>query len=326
MRNLGHECDEIVCDLETLQKSWAIENNVKFGELNWKNDIMMEQIFANQPELIYFQGAPNIPGWFLTRIKELLPSVKKIVVHNGYPGNIKDSRGIDLILGCLPSITDHFNKLGLYSRTMYYYFDEHVLQSIRDSQVSNSFIDRVIECSFVGYSGFGGLGNTHSSRFKLLQNLLDNTNIEMWLTEGFKRDPELTKDTIPLLQQYPNRCHQAVMGLDMYDILGKSIVSLNKHTSLAFGEVGNMRMFEATGMASCLVTDTGKNINDLFEPDHEVITYKSTEECIEKVKYLSLNPKEAKRIGQNAQKKTLGYHTLEHRCNLLNEYLQELVN
>ena len=36
------------------------------------------------------------------------------------------------------------------------------------------------------------------------------------------------------------------MGLDMYDILQNSIVTLNKHNALTFGDVGNMRMFEAT--------------------------------------------------------------------------------
>lgn len=324
MRNLGHECEEIVYDLESLQKSWAYENNVKYGPVNWKEDIMMEQIFAFKPELIFFQGAPVFSGWLLTRIKELIPSVQKVVVHNGNPGNIKDNRGIDLILGCIPSITDYFIKLGANSKTLYYYFDEKVLQSLNNLQFFGNSIDKEIESSFVGFSGFGGLGNTHSSRFMFLESLLENTNIEMWLIEGSKRDPNLNIDTIPLLQQYPNRCHQGVMGLDMYNILQKSTICLNKHGALTFGNVGNMRIFEATGVGSCLVTDTAKNMDDLFEPDHEVITYKSTEECLEKLKYLSLNLSEAKKIGQNAQKKALQYHSLKQRCDLLNEYFQEL--
>ena len=96
MNDLGHKCDEIVLDLETLQKSWAKENSVQFGERNWRDDIMMEQIIAYKPEIILFQGSLPFGGWLTTRLKELVPSLRKILVHNGYPANIQDTRGIDL--------------------------------------------------------------------------------------------------------------------------------------------------------------------------------------------------------------------------------------
>ena len=46
-----------------------------------------------------------------------------------------------------------------------------------------------------------------------------------------------------------------------------------------------MRMFEATGMGSCLIVENGENIRELFSED-EVITYNSYEELEEKLFFL----------------------------------------
>ena len=45
-------------------------------------------------------------------------------------------------------------------------------------------------------------------------------------------------------------------------------------------------MFESTCSGSCLVTDYGSIIGELFEVDKTVITYSSIDECVEKYKYL----------------------------------------
>ena len=45
-------------------------------------------------------------------------------------------------------------------------------------------------------------------------------------------------------------------------------------------------LFETTGVGSCLVTDEGSNMSDLFVPDEEVITYESYDELMEKLAYL----------------------------------------
>ena len=69
-----------------------------------------------------------------------------------------------------------------------------------------------------------------------------------------------------------------------------------------------MKMFETTGMGSCLVTDYGDNLKELFEDDYEVVTYKNMDEAKEKIKYLIDNPKIANEIGIKGQQKTLKKH------------------
>lgn len=93
------------------------------------------------------------------------------------------------------------------------------------------------------------------------------------------------------------------------------------HGEIAKSCAGNQRLFEATGLGSCLVTDWKDNISDLFEPEREVITYKSLDECITKIKWLLNNPSEAEKIGKAGQVRTLRDHTIENRVNRINELL-----
>ena len=130
---------------------------------------------------------------------------------------------------------------------------------------------------------------------------------------------------IHLSELYPDRCFAPVAGMDMYNLLHKSIITFNKHTDQAWGCVGNMRMFEATGVGTCLVTDSGLNMRDLFEPDKEVVTYASVEEAVEKVNYLLEHPKEAEQIAKAGQARTLKDHTIMNRCQQIDEVIQKFL-
>ena len=120
---------------------------------------------------------------------------------------------------------------------------------------------------------------------------------------------------IPLSELFPDRCHPPVFGLDMYEVLRRSKFSFNRHTD-ALGEqiFGNIRIFEATGVGSCLVTDFTESGRELFEPDHEIVSYSCMDECIEKLTYLMDHEDERAAIAAAGQKRVLGSHTMRHRC------------
>jgi spore maturation protein CgeB len=125
-----------------------------------------------------------------------------------------------------------------------------------------------------------------------------------------------------LYQLYPGRCHSSVLGMEMYNLLYQSKVTFNKHTDQAWGDVGNMRMFEATGVGACLLTDNGANMLDLFEPDKEVVTYSCKDEAIEKVTYLLDHPAEAAQIAKAGQARTLQDHNMLNRCMQIDEAIK----
>ena len=104
-----------------------------------------------------------------------------------------------------------------------------------------------------------------------------------------------------------------VHGLSMYQALASSKITFNVHSNAGRGAVENMRMFQATGVGSCLLTDWGKNITDLFEPDKEVVCYKTPEECIDKLRQLQSNDKLCAEIAKNGQLRVQRDHTTEKR-------------
>jgi len=87
-----------------------------------------------------------------------------------------------------------------------------------------------------------------------------------------------------------------------------------------------MRLFEATGVGSCLVTDHKKNIKDLFEPDHEVITFKTDIEAVAKIRWLIEHPEKRREIASAGQQRTLKEHTFEKRAAILNEIISRELN
>jgi hypothetical protein len=134
-----------------------------------------------------------------------------------------------------------------------------------------------------------------------------------------------TKRTLPrktMGEMYPFRCHPPVVGLDYYRLLGRSKVTFNMHTDFVTNSVGNMRMFEATGVGACLLTDTGSNMVELFDPGTELVTYKTVDEAIDKMTYLLDNENERKKIAAAGQRRTMNDHTILQRCELISEIIQ----
>jgi spore maturation protein CgeB len=105
-----------------------------------------------------------------------------------------------------------------------------------------------------------------------------------------------------------------VYGTDMLNLFLDSRIVLNFHIGMAGDYAGNMRMFEVTGVGSCLLTDNRKNMRDLFDTDSEVVVYESEEDCVSKIKWLLDHEDERKKIALSGQQKTLKHHTVENRC------------
>jgi spore maturation protein CgeB len=118
-----------------------------------------------------------------------------------------------------------------------------------------------------------------------------------------------------------------VFGVDMLNLFRESKIVLNFHIGVAGEYAGNMRMFEVTGVGSCLLTDNKKNMSDLFVTDEEVVVYDNEEDCVAKVKWLLDHEDERKKIALAGQQRTLKYHTVANRCQSIIEIMNtELKN
>ena len=138
-----------------------------------------------------------------------------------------------------------------------------------------------------------------------------------------KTDPQ--RGACSLARQFPDRINPPVFGLDMYHVLLDSDLTFNQHTDFAAGSVGNLRLFEATGVGTCLLTDSGHNMGDLFSEDSEVVTYNNIPEAVEKAAYLLDHPDIAREIGKTGQQRTLREHTIHHRAAQMDAAIRRLL-
>jgi spore maturation protein CgeB len=85
-------------------------------------------------------------------------------------------------------------------------------------------------------------------------------------------------------------------------------------------------MFEATGVGTCLITDYKDNLSAFFEPDVEVVTYKSKEEKKKKTGWLLDHPLDALNIALAGQAKCLKKHNGFLRTEQLNAEILKLLS
>lgn len=92
-----------------------------------------------------------------------------------------------------------------------------------------------------------------------------------------------------LIKRNPIICFpQFVTNEQKYKIYQKSAVGINMHLSDPSIETGNLRTYELAYNGVAQVVDTSKSslIKKIFEPDKEILTYESIEECIFQTKKL----------------------------------------
>lgn len=341
MKQLGNDCSELIYDLECLQKQWAKENNIFLEEgKHWQQKIIAEQLKKIQPDVVYIQGISTIDSIYIESIREKLPNLKLIVQYSGFPTGWDRIDPNALLLVGTPYMVKQANDNRLDAHLVYHSFDPSILQNINEDN------HKRYDFTFVGSSGFG-FGDGHKSRYWDLLKLSYNTPLELWIDERelLRKECDVNPFKIALLednyyndlnyqvQDYPTapcklsylltpeKKHAPVHGLDYFQLLNDSNMTFHRHTDQAFGFSGAMRLFEATGVGACLITDHTPNISELYDVDSEIVTYTNLDECVEKVNYLLENPKEMRAIAKAGQQKTLTQHTIKHRC----EHIHELI-
>ncbi|MBA3971966.1 MAG: glycosyltransferase [Bacteroidetes bacterium] len=315
---IKHKFDSnlIIANCEPLQKRWAKENQVIYSEADWEKEIVLAQIKQLKPDVFYIESIFNYYGQFLKEVKSYC---KFIVAWISTP--ISDSlklNDIDMILSSTQDFVEKFRKMGIKSEYMLPAFDTRILDLLEVS------VEKSIPFSFVG-----GWGHVHINRKKALTHLVQSTNIQLWgygyRKEYHKRSLNYYKNILfpeksDVLEAYKGE----VWGLEMYKVLQQSLITFNIHESLLKGRVGNMRMFEATGVGTLIMNDNGINLADIFIPGKEIEVYDSLDEAVEKTNYYLNHPEKAIEIGLNAQRRTVKDYNYDEFVKQLSNHLNKL--
>jgi spore maturation protein CgeB len=152
----------------------------------------------------------------------------------------------------------------------------------------------------------------HRQRIALLEAVAERFDLKLW---GAR--PQSLPASSPL-----HRCFQGeVWGVEMYQALRRSRITLNSHIDFAGNEAGNMRLFEATGVGAFLLTDFKDNLYTLFEPDQEVSAWRSIPEALTKIEHFLQDNDARERIAKAGQARTLGQHTYRERVSEIIEFV-----
>lgn len=343
-RKLGIDAQCIIANDIVLQNKWKKEACID-SEDNSK--ILFEQVNSFRPDILWIEDLNHINSEWFGKIREKVKSISCIIAYHCAPYNknqIDKLKLADIIITCTPGLKLDFEAMGLKTYLVYHGFDTNLLSRLNEKApaAGNNLI-------FSGSLISGG--NFHNSRIKLIESLLNNNlDIALYVTlenkykikakqaiyllSDFLRKVKLEKVTdkysifeygkTPVLG-YSNGLmaanHNPVYGLDMYNLFRSAKIVLNIHIGVAGIYAGNMRLFEVTGVGSCLLTDNKRNLSDLFEIGKEVVAYESPEDCISKARWLLDHEDERSQIARAGQKKTLESHTVNSRCKSIIEII-----
>jgi len=98
-------------------------------------------------------------------------------------------------------------------------------------------------------------------------------------------------------------------------------INLNT-TSLQMKCAVNQRVFDCPAAGGFLITDAQSDLEELFDPETEVVTYASLDELEEKAVYYLAHPQERTAIVRRAQRRIAEHHTHAHRLQALEAYLK----
>jgi spore maturation protein CgeB len=303
---LGHEATEVVVNCEPLQRQWARENGVKLDgwvlgrravvipwprhvQFAWFYAVLAAQVKHYGPDVLHIQDMNGTSAAFL---REVRPYVKLITGQIACPlAPDADFREYDLVLSSFPHFVDQFRSNGLRSEYFNLGFEPRLLEHLQKGpQHPVVFI--------------GGLSSEHAERIRFLEHISASQPVDIW---GYGLD---SLDENSVLRRFH---HGELWALDMYQVLYNASVALNHHISAAGGYANNMRLYEATGVGTMLITDSKDNLTTLFELGKEVVAYHSPEEALELIDYYLGHEEERKAIAQAGQARTLREHTYRHR-------------
>jgi spore maturation protein CgeB len=341
LRRLGHDCEEFVYNAAPMQQAWqrahggavlraAAEASAArlvasaYGETaqlmrRVVSDAALRPLKAMARPLL--RRIDRLWGAFLDQVRTIRPDVlyiqsvfaftnDKLAALRKHAGRIIgqhaatplpdaiDYRLYDLVMSSFPPTVDYLRARGARAEYVRLAFDPRVGDWVPETRR-----DRDVTFS-------GSLYGVHSSRLRLLEVVAAAL-------------PQLEVHALPALPMgagspLAGRVRPPLWGRSMYELLRRSVATLNHHGDI-LPFANNMRLYEATGMGSLLVTDRKDNLADMFEPEKEVVTYGDAAECIDKLRFYLAPENAAARllIMQAGQRRTLSEHSYEARMRQL---------
>jgi spore maturation protein CgeB len=333
LRKLGHQVEQFIINAAPIQIRWASENRLQIqtkrslplriqqrlkrhadsirskprtlgmNVAKWEMEVLAEQARTFKPDVIFICDVLYLPAHFHRALKNYTTLLVGEMAYPIPPG--LDLEPFDLIISAAPHYVDRLRKAGARSELLRLGFEQTVLDRLSPQT-------KDVEVSFIG-----SVGKDHQKRLELMEELCEKVPISFWGAGA---------DGLPPDSPLRGRVKPALWGYDMYRQLQRSKITINIHIDMAEQFAANMRLYEATGVGTMLLTDWKTNLPDLFQPGKEVAAYRSIDECVELVNYYLTHESEREEIARAGQQRTLCEHSYYHRMQELTEILERYLS
>ena len=322
LRARGWEAEIIVPNAFALQSLWAQEHGKPprwsrgwqygnhlarlplvggvLGSLPHIHGTLFDQVRELRPDVLYVQDLNLVPPALVRRLRGHVGLL--VGEHASPPPPRAFFAGYDLIVSALPPLVDRLRAWGIAAEWVPLGFDARWTNTTPASQ-------RPIDAIFVG--SFSHLQPSTAPLLRAVAQQVPGLRIHGQADER-------------VLEEYGLVDHYRgpAWGGDMFELLGRSKLVINRHGAIAGGFAVNMRMYEATGSGAGLVTEARKNLADLFEPHVEVAAYDSVERAAEIAAELIRDPPRLDALAAAGQARTLRDHTYDRRAEQLDEMFE----
>lgn len=358
LTELNYETIDIIANAEFLQKSWASENGVNFDEKDWLFEIAAAQIKKFRPDVLLVADYSTFTADFLKNIRGECPSIRLVLGWCGAPYN--DSSVFhewDVALSCVPELVADFRAKGIRSHHVNHAFAPRILNQLNlksEPSVDFGFIGSIVKqnqfhlererllLELVKSTNLQIWSEIKRPILKQRSNVFARrkahrivhaarrAGVSEQLLDALPLVRKIARwDSSPILEHYVDeriarRTRSPLFGIEMFQQLHDARVVFNNHIDISPVSASNMRLFETTGVGSCLLTDWKANLSELFEPDKEVLTYRTAEECVEKVNYILEHEDERRELAAAGQRRTLCEHTFDNRAARIDEIIRSV--
>ena len=323
-------CTELIYNFKALQNKWLKQ----YGNKNLKDEVIFQQINFYSPDVLFIGDANLLNKKFINKVKKIT-KIKLILCFHCAPISEKIYNNLkcaDVIVTCTKGYKDKIsNKLIKDTILM-----QHAFKVDEDLNFAKK---RDIDVSFLGSLFLNN--KLHLSRVEIIYKLIknfENSYVAINFARYFLLDLALLiLDSIVKFTFIKNInifykiiyiflfSKKPLFGKEMLNILKKSKILINKHIEDT-AYAGNMRLFEATGSGSLLITDYKKDLENLFVLDEEIIVFNTNNELFELINFYLKNDKIRIKIAKNGYKKTFKVHNYYNRVKNLDELIKFKLN
>lgn len=260
------------------------------------------QIDFYKPDIIWIFDPAHMPPFVLNYVTGNHKSIKIAQIAAPLP-NLDWFKNYDLMLSSQGTHIETWRQRGFNAE----FFPQAVSS---DSCTAKEWDTRELLLSFIG-----SITPIHTLRLEYLELVYKKFDIKC-----FGPGKKFISRNSPLYSHWQN----AIWGKELFNTYGNTKISLNIHGDDSPTEAANMRLLEATGCGSLLLSEYKKNIKDYFRDD-EIITYNSKWDLLDKINFLIDNDTYAKEVAAAGMKRTLMSHTYDIRVWNIKEKLLSML-